>query len=69
MNDAGLMGGMLARHRGMLGRQVRVLLADSGYTSGADLATADEAKGTLYGPWKENDYSKRKPTKGGGRRG
>ena len=64
VNDAGLMGGMLARQRERLGRQVRVLLADSGYTSGADLATADEAKGTLYGPWKENDYSKQKSTKG-----
>lgn len=67
VNDAGLMGGMLERQRQMLGRQVRELLADSGYTSGADLAKADEAKVTVYGPWRENDYSKQKQAKEGKR--
>ena len=27
------------------------------------MATADEAKVTLYGPWRENDYSKQKQAK------
>ena len=67
VNDAGLMKGMLERQRQMLGRQVQKLLADSGYTGGADLAAADEAKVTVYGPWQENDYSKQKQAKKGKR--
>jgi len=57
VNDAGLMKGMLQSQREMVGRQVAVLLADSGYAAGADLAAADAAGVTVYAPWQSNDYS------------
>jgi transposase len=49
-NDAGLLGPMLARLKGALGRPARTLLVDSAYAGGADLAAAQEAGVTVYAP-------------------
>lgn len=60
VNDAGLMKDMLHNQRELLGRQVKELLADSGYAAGADLAAAEAATVTVYAPWQENDYSEQR---------
>jgi transposase len=52
-NDAGLLGPMLARLRESLGHQVEVLLTDTAYASGADLADAAAAGVALYAPLPE----------------
>ena len=49
-NDAGLLGTMLPRARAALGHDLAVLLADTAYVGGADLAAADAARVTLYAP-------------------
>jgi transposase len=49
-NDAGTLGPMLQRLRQLLGRPAAVLLADSAYAGGADLAAAQAAGVTLYAP-------------------
>jgi transposase len=49
-NDAGALGPMLQRLRQALGRQVAVLLADSAYAGGPDLAAAQAAGVVLYAP-------------------
>jgi transposase len=49
-NDAGLLGRVLAQVRATLGRQVQVLLADTAYAGGSDLAAAQEAGVVLYAP-------------------
>jgi hypothetical protein len=49
-NDAGLMATMLARHEAMVGHRLQVLLVDTAYTGGADLAVAFAASVTVYGP-------------------
>ena len=49
-NDAGLLGALLERARGLLGHGLRVLLADTAYAGGADLAAAEAAGVTVYAP-------------------
>lgn len=62
-NDAGLLGGLLAQARSGLGRAPRVVLADSGYAGGPDLAGAEAAGVRVYAPWQSNDYSQAKEPK------
>jgi len=49
-NDAGLLGPMARRLREVFGCPVGVLLADSAYAGGADLAAAEAARVVLYAP-------------------
>jgi len=49
-NDAGLLGPLLGRLRAALGRDLEVLLADTAYAGGADLAAAQAAGVTVLAP-------------------
>lgn len=49
-NDAGLLPAMLPRARGLLGHALEVLLADTSYAGGADLACAAREGAVLYAP-------------------
>jgi transposase len=49
-NDAGLLGIMLTRLEQALGHRPPLLLVDGSYTGGADLAAAQAAAVTVYGP-------------------
>lgn len=49
-NDAGLLGPMLSQARQQLGHQLKVVLADSAFASGADLAAAQREGVTVYAP-------------------
>jgi transposase len=49
-NDAGAVGPLLARLRELVGHRLEILLADTAYTGGPDLAAAELAGATLYGP-------------------
>ena len=49
-NDAGALGPLSRRLREAVGRPVGVLLADTAYTGGPDLAAAEAAGVMLYGP-------------------
>jgi hypothetical protein len=49
-NDNGLLGTMLTRVKQQVGHGLHVLLADSSYASGADLAAAFAAGVTVYAP-------------------
>jgi hypothetical protein len=44
----------------LTGRKPDTMLVDSGYVTGADLGLCATAGVTLYGPWQDNDYSKKK---------
>jgi transposase len=58
-SDANTLGPMLERTADLVGKKPGVLLVDAGYVTGADLALCHAAAITLYGPWMENDYSKK----------
>lgn len=62
-NDAGLLGGLLGQAREGTGHAVGVVLADSGYAGGADLADARANGATVYAPWQSNDYGVKKEAK------
>jgi transposase len=49
-NDAGAVSPLLARVGMLVGHPLEVLLADTAYTGGTDLAAAEAAGATLYGP-------------------
>jgi transposase len=49
-NDAGLLPAMLPRARGLLGHALEVLLADTAYAGGSDLACAAKEGAVLYAP-------------------
>jgi len=49
-NDAGVLGAMLQRQAGLVGKRIEALLADTAYAGGADVAAAAAAKVTLYAP-------------------
>jgi len=49
-NDAGLLGPVLARARELLGHALQVVLADTAYAGGSDLAAAQAAGVTVYAP-------------------
>lgn len=55
--DAGTLQPMLRRAEQLTGRRLDTLLVDSGYVTGVDLAVCAKEGVTLYGPWKENDFS------------
>jgi transposase len=58
-SDSGTLEPMLERTADLTGRKPETLLADAGYVTGADLALCAAAGVALYGPWLENDYTKK----------
>lgn len=56
-SDAATLPPMLRRSRQLTGRSLNDLLVDCGYVTGMDLAECLAQGVTLYGPWKENDWS------------
>ena len=59
-SDAATLPVMLWRLQQLTGQALYDLLVDSGYVTALDLAECDAQGVTLYGPWKENDWSKPK---------
>jgi len=59
-SDAATLPPMLRRHHQLTGLTLKELLVDCGYVTGMDLAGCATQGVTLYGPWKENDWSKPK---------
>lgn len=57
--DAGTFKPMLQRLTSIVGLNLKALLVDAGYVTASNLALSREAHVTLYGPWKENDYSRK----------
>jgi transposase len=55
--DAGSLVPLLRRAEQLCGQRPPTVLVDSGYITALDWADAQELQVTLYGPWKENDYS------------
>jgi Transposase DDE domain len=51
---------MLARLRRTFGVRLDTLLTDAGYVTSCNVALCQRRGVTLYGPWQENDYSRRK---------
>jgi hypothetical protein len=58
-SDAGTLVPLVERVRQLTGHKPKEVLVDSGYITGLDLADADQLKVRLYGPWKENDFSRK----------
>jgi transposase len=56
-SDAATLPPMLRRSHQLTGRSLNELLVDCGYVTGMDLAECTAQGVTLYGPWKENDWS------------
>ena len=56
-NDPGTIGPMLERSVELVGKKPCVVLGDSSYASGPDLALCEQANVTLYAPVGENDFS------------
>ncbi len=61
--DNGTLGPMLVRHRRLTGRALKELLADSKYTTPADLAICARAQVTLYGYTQEQTDVLRKASR------
>ena len=59
-SDAATLPAMLWRLHHLTGRALYDLLVDCGYVTGMDLAECAAQGVTLYGPWKENDWSQPK---------
>jgi len=59
--DDGTLRPMLAALRRRFGIELDTLLADSGYVTGCSIALCERQGVTLYGPWQENDYTRRTP--------
>ena len=59
-SDAATLLPMLGRLHHLTGCPLRDLLVDCGYVTGLDLADCRQHGVTLYGPWKENDWSRSK---------
>ena len=59
-SDAATLPVMLWRLRQLTGRALWDLLVDCGYVTAMDLAECAAQTVTLYGPWKENDWSQPK---------
>jgi len=66
--DSGTLGPMLQRAVEMTGVKPEELLADATYITASNLAICDQMGVTLYGPWQESDYSKKKKTPAEGAR-
>jgi hypothetical protein len=59
-SDAATLPSMLRRLHQLTGRTLNELLVDCGYVTGMDLAECRVQGVILYGPWKENDWSRPK---------
>jgi hypothetical protein len=57
--DAGTFGPMLGRVVNLAGARLKVLIVDATYVTACNLAICDQAGITLYGPWQENDLSRK----------
>jgi hypothetical protein len=58
--DAGTFGPMLERIAHFTGVKPKAMLVDAGYVTACNLAIGEGAGITLYGPWQENDFSRKK---------
>jgi len=58
--DAGTFGPMLERIAHFTGVKPKAMLVDAGYVTACNLAIGEQAGITLYGPWQENDFSRKK---------
>ena len=58
--DAGTFGPMLERVANWTGVKPKAMLVDAGYVTACNLAICDQAGIALYGPWQENDFSKKR---------
>ena len=58
--DAGTFGTMLERIANWLGVKPKAVLVDAGYVTACNLAICEQARIVLYGPWQENDFSRKK---------
>lgn len=56
--DAGTLRPLIQRSKALTGVSLKTVLVDAGYVNACALALCDQAGITLYGPWRENDYSK-----------
>jgi len=63
-NDPGTVGPMLERSLELVGRKPAVVLGDSSYAGGPDLALCEQAGVMVYAPVSENDFSAAKRKKG-----
>jgi hypothetical protein len=63
-NDAGTIGLMLERSVELAGKKPSVVLGDSSYAGGSDLALCEQAGVTIYAPVSENDSSETKQKHG-----
>ena len=61
--DAGTFGPMLERVVNLTGVKPKVMLVDAGYITACNLAISDQAGMVLYGPWQENDMSRKEKKK------
>jgi hypothetical protein len=62
-NDAGTIGPMLDRSMELAGKKPCIVLGDSAYAGGPDLALCEQAGVTIYAPVSENDFSEAKRKK------
>ena len=63
-NDPGTIGPMLDRSVELAGKKPGIVLGDSAYAGGPDLALCEQAGVTVYAPVSENDFSEAKAKKG-----
>lgn len=61
--DAGTLDPLLRRTADLTGVSLEQLIVDAGYVTGSELAVCQAANVTLYGPWKENDFTGQRPSK------
>ena len=62
-NDPGTIGPMLDRSVELAGKKPCIVLGDSAYAGGPDLALCEQAGVTIYAPVRENDFSEAKRKK------
>jgi len=62
--DAGTFGPMLERIANWTGVKPKAVLVDAGYVTACNLAICGQAGIALYGPWQENDFSRKKKKQG-----
>jgi len=62
--DAGTFGPMLERTVNWTGVKPNEMLVDASYVTACNLAICDRAGIALYGPWQENDFSRKKKKPG-----
>jgi transposase len=64
-NDPGTIGPMLERSVELAGKKPHVVLGDSSYAGGPDLALCEQTGVTIYAPVSENDFSEAKRKQSG----